>query len=288
MNDRISPAEWMLLSAYLDGQVNASEKARVETWLHTRPEIAEAYRSLRNTQLVLQHAPQHKAPRNFTLTAEMLPQPRRSFWLVPTLRFSSLAAAIAAVILFINPFAQSAAVAPMAAEAPQEALALSAKSGEEVTADSLSAEPTPTPAIIFWGTPANDTAAGIGGADYGGGARGMGGGGAEIEMFAMAATPANSERSMVMATEAPAEAPAPLDMQADSAAAGSALAENAEEGSGPILGVQSVPEAAAQSMTQAVSESASFPANRIWAGAVMAFALAALLTSFILAKTVKP
>ena len=85
MNDRISPAEWMLLSAYLDGQVNASEKARVETWLHTRPEIAEAYRSLRNTQLVLQHAPQHKAPRNFTLTAEMLPQPRRSFWLVPTL-----------------------------------------------------------------------------------------------------------------------------------------------------------------------------------------------------------
>jgi hypothetical protein len=288
MNDRISPAEWMLLSAYLDGQVNANEKARVESWLNTRPEIAEAYRSLRNTQLVLQQAPQYKAPRNFTLTAEMLPQPRRSFWLVPTLRFSSLAAAIAAVILFINPFAPSAAVAPMAAEAPQEAFALAAKNGEEVTADSLPAEPTPTPAIIFWGTPANDTAAGIGGADYGGGAGGMGGGGAEIEMFAAAATPANTERSMVMATEAPAEAPAPFDMQADSAAAGSALAENAEEGSGPILGVQSVPEAAAQSMTQAVSESASLPTNRIWAGAVMAFALAALLTSFVLAKTIKP
>lgn len=284
MKEPITQAEWTLLSAYLDGELNMRDKARVEEWLHTRSEVQQAYHSLQDTRRVLRSAPLHKAPRNFTLTPEMAPQPRRSFWLVPALRFSSAIAAILSVILFFNPFAPSAQMLPMAAaEVPQEEMALSAMSSEENAMDTgLQADESEPPAVIYWGTPPEPAADGVGGAEVGGLGGGGGGGGSDgIPMFT-AETPSIKR---TFATEMPSSEPS-ADKAADSQMT---QMETTTSASGPILGIQSEMDASAAAAEPAQSEAAQpFSAQTWYAIGLLALAAAALITSIILARIARP
>jgi anti-sigma factor RsiW len=63
-----------LLSAYLDGQLNPSDSARLETRLKTDPELASVMDDLRTARSYLRQLPQRRAPRNFTLTRKMVGQ----------------------------------------------------------------------------------------------------------------------------------------------------------------------------------------------------------------------
>ena len=56
------------LSAYIDGQLNAADAARLETRLKTDPELASVMNDLRAARGILRKLPARKAPRNFTLT----------------------------------------------------------------------------------------------------------------------------------------------------------------------------------------------------------------------------
>src|SRR5687768_11802266 len=71
------------LSAYLDGQLSPSDSARLESHLHSDPELASAYDELRSTRGILRKLPSRRAPRNFTLTRKMVgmkpPLPRTYF-----------------------------------------------------------------------------------------------------------------------------------------------------------------------------------------------------------------
>ena len=82
------------LSAYLDGQLDASNAARLEARLKTDAELASALRDLRAARGILKKLPARKAPRNFTLTRQMVglkpPLPRT----YPLLRFATAFAAI--------------------------------------------------------------------------------------------------------------------------------------------------------------------------------------------------
>lgn len=60
------------LSAYLDGQLNASETARVESRLKSDPELVSVLSELRAARSLLRKLPARKAPRNFTLTRKMV------------------------------------------------------------------------------------------------------------------------------------------------------------------------------------------------------------------------
>ena len=86
-----------LLSAYLDGQLSQSSRARLETRIHADPALASALEELRQTRTLLRHTPQRHAPRNFILTPRMAgirpPVPR----LVPVLSWASAVA----MLLFI-------------------------------------------------------------------------------------------------------------------------------------------------------------------------------------------
>lgn len=68
------------LSAYLDGQLSASDAARLEARLKTDPELDSVLSDLRATRGILKKLPARKAPRNFTLTRQMVglkpPMPR--------------------------------------------------------------------------------------------------------------------------------------------------------------------------------------------------------------------
>jgi hypothetical protein len=82
------------LSAYLDGQLDTSELARIESRLNSDPELASILNDLRATRGILRKLPTRKAPRNFTLTRQMVglkpPLPRT----YPVFRFATVFASL--------------------------------------------------------------------------------------------------------------------------------------------------------------------------------------------------
>lgn len=82
------------LSAYLDGQLSASDAAQMEARLKSDPELESALRDLSAARGILRKLPARKAPRNFTLTRQMVglkPPLPRSY---PLFRFATVFAAI--------------------------------------------------------------------------------------------------------------------------------------------------------------------------------------------------
>lgn len=104
------------LSAYLDGQLASTESARLESRLKTDPELESALRDLRAARGILRKLPARKAPRNFTLTRQMVglkpPLPRT----YSLFRFATAFAAILFVMSFsvnmLSPFVSFSASAP--------------------------------------------------------------------------------------------------------------------------------------------------------------------------------
>ena len=111
------------LSSYLDGQLSASESARVESRLSSDPELASAFNDIRAARSILRKLPARKAPRNFTLTRQMVglkpPLPRA----YSVFRFSTAFASFLLILTFaVNvlprlSFGAGAPAAPVAQEA---------------------------------------------------------------------------------------------------------------------------------------------------------------------------
>ncbi|MBC7876392.1 MAG: hypothetical protein H7Y59_04405 [Anaerolineales bacterium] len=120
------------LSQYIDGQLNSSDSKQLESRIASDPELASDLNEIRAARGILRKLPARKAPRNFTLTRQMvglkppLPQSYSFF------RFSSAFATVLLVLTFaansliprISSAAQSFSFgmggggAPDAAEAP--------------------------------------------------------------------------------------------------------------------------------------------------------------------------
>lgn len=125
MNTPLTPQDWEILSAYLDGQLTEAEQNRVRVLLERRPELREELEVLRRTRQVLRAAPRRRAPRNFTLTPAMARQVRPpSFWSrvsVPSFSFASALATLLFVLSFffrMTPLGTTN-LAPMMASAPE-------------------------------------------------------------------------------------------------------------------------------------------------------------------------
>jgi hypothetical protein len=240
MRPQLTPQDWETLSAYLDAQLAETEKRQIQDLMALRPELKQGLEDLRRTRAVLRAAPRRRAPRNFTLSAEMAHKARPRFrwgW-TPSFSFASGLAAVLLVLSFffrVN-LAQISLSAPMAAQAPM-ALAQQSEAYSN------------TPPIITWNQPG-----------YGGGAAsapaGAGAGDAldsagkaiappVVDSQALPQdTPAVTETEPVpdqqpglaAATVAPSEAPraaAPLAAQSTSEAVTNATGRE----SGPILGI---------------------------------------------------
>ena len=88
------------LSAYLDGELSEAESKRLETRLANDPQLASVLSDLRSARGILRKLPKRKAPRNFTLTRQMVglkPPLPRSYGFV---RFSTAFATVLLVISF--------------------------------------------------------------------------------------------------------------------------------------------------------------------------------------------
>ncbi len=121
----LSDNEIELLSAYLDGALTDSERAALEARLNAEPALRRELESLRQTVALIKTLPTMKAPRNFTLTREMIAasestisdaprmskfavrdgmpaKPARLFVFPTTAAFSALSAAAAVILLVIG------------------------------------------------------------------------------------------------------------------------------------------------------------------------------------------
>jgi hypothetical protein len=219
---------WQLLSAYLDGQLNEKAKRQAEELLRHNDQARDALVMLRRTRAILRATPMRKAPRNFTLKAEMV---KRT--IIPpftmVLRFSSAMAAL--LLIAVLAFDYLRLTAPMTAsraseDAVPEMMALEAPAAEMAPSEKR-AEPPP---IIFWGgLPPMMGAYGKGGGGagpfIGGGAEGPGygiGGGGGVPGYAPPVLPLPEE--ILPSQEAPRQP--------------SQVEREPLTGSGPILGVR--------------------------------------------------
>lgn len=88
-----------LLSAYLDGELKRSDLAKTESRLKSDPEFESAMKDLRATRTLLRRLPTRKAPRNFTLTREMVGQNPPLPRIYPIFR---LATVVATLLFFFS------------------------------------------------------------------------------------------------------------------------------------------------------------------------------------------
>ncbi len=187
MTTRISPDDWEILSAYLDGQVSAKEQDKLKQKLATEPEFQRALEELQRTKMVLRSAPRRRVPHNFTLTAAMVPQRKPWFRLVPTLSFASAMAGILLVLTFaFSSVASLASPGSLAAQPPQ-ATGAAGRTNLAVPQTDQTQPGANNPPIINWG------GGGFGGGGGGGGdgssATGIGGGAAEATAVPPEAVP---------------------------------------------------------------------------------------------------
>jgi len=129
----MNPHDLELLSAYLDGQLNSSDSARLESRLASDESLHTALENLRSTRSFLRQLPSRRAPRNFTLTPQMAgikpPTPRA----VPLFRFATAIATFLFIITFaINGLISLSAPAPFSAgaAAPMSAVQESAPAAQ--------------------------------------------------------------------------------------------------------------------------------------------------------------
>ena len=156
-----------LLSAYVDGQLSAGERARLETQLATDPALQAELEALRHTVALVRDLPPAPIPRNFILPQKMKPsvaarsrparrvRPRRA-WAAPLLTAATAAVSLLFVVVLASDLLLSGvggrAFAPAAVphkEAPQVAMEPSLVSEEvEVEAEEVGVEkaiPAATP-----------------------------------------------------------------------------------------------------------------------------------------------
>jgi hypothetical protein len=152
MNRKHSDKDLRLLSAYLDGELKESQKRIFEQRLAEDADLRERLENLRKTKSLLNWLPRVPAPRNFTLTPEMVPVRRRKRPLMMTLRWASSVAAILMVVLFS--FELLSGNMPLANQSPEADFVM-----EE---GAYTAEATPKP-LILWGAPGVGGAGGKGG-----------------------------------------------------------------------------------------------------------------------------
>jgi len=208
-NERRRINELNTLSAYLDNALNEKEAARLESRLDKEPELKEKLENLKRTKILLSRLNRVPAPRNYTLTPDMVKvRGQKNKPLFTTLRLASSFAAILLVVLFgVQLALQGGILAPrMQSDAPM------------MESARVEDETTPEP-LIFWAEP------GTGGAVP----EGFGGGSAESlpEDSFIPEEPAEEE-------EAPAEEPAMPEEQPDVESL--TPVQNLEDSS-PILGV---------------------------------------------------
>jgi hypothetical protein len=172
MNDSLSLQEFTLISSYLDDRLTPDQKALVEARIEKDSLFRASLEEIRYTRSLLRSLPRKRAPRNFTLSAGMVPQ-RRTLRLQPVFGFTSAIAAALTILIFAGSQWVPGFLNAKSSTATMVAMQSAPESTPQDTARSFAAA-TAVPPLILW----NGGAYGMGGGgDFGSAAEGIGGGG---------------------------------------------------------------------------------------------------------------
>jgi hypothetical protein len=156
MKAQISPKDWVLLSAYLDGELSARETARAEKKLRASQELRKTLEEMKRTRTLIQSLPRKRVPHSFALTpamAEGKPNPFQR--LFPVLSFVSVASIVAFIAIFLLQLTPN-----LSRDMTPMTLAMEAQAEKEM----LSSDTDTSPMIINWGgIPYQQAAPGMGG-----------------------------------------------------------------------------------------------------------------------------
>ncbi len=146
MKEQISRRDWERLSAYVDDQLSASERSRLETRLSSDPTLRKALDDLRMTRSAVKSLPRLRAPRNFTLTPEMAGQQIKTApRLFSTFRLASIVSTVLLVMVMLGDLIGFGRVGMMPAQemaAPAAPMEYEAMEQPETAAKEVEAEGT--------------------------------------------------------------------------------------------------------------------------------------------------
>jgi hypothetical protein len=237
MNERGRSRDLQHLSQYLDSRLNETQTRKLEARLAQDAALRERLENLRKTKLMLSRLSRVRAPRNFTLSPEMVKVRRKQRHpLTLAMRWATTVAAILLVVLFGADLLFKGPI--LARSSLQEAApAMEAMTLSEDMA--ANAEPTPEP-LILWGAP---NAPGRGGGDEAE-AFGLGGGGTGAVEEPITEAPVPIDEVPEEAPPGPVEA-TPQDTETFSKGTGESpiLGLNPDQG-GEIVSTSEAPAAA--------------------------------------------
>ncbi len=99
--NHLTDRDYELLSAYIDGELSATERANIERRLESDIVWQQEYEALRTTAQLVRDLPTLKAPRNFTLTPQMAQTARRITPLPKRRKTNYTAWAVLAAAVFV-------------------------------------------------------------------------------------------------------------------------------------------------------------------------------------------
>ncbi|MEW6716017.1 MAG: hypothetical protein AB1345_00710 [Chloroflexota bacterium] len=116
---KVKPRDWETLSAYLDGHLKPWQRRNIEARLERDTTLRERLEEMRRTRAELRSLPVVRAPRNFTLTPQMVGM-RPYSRAYPVLRLASALASVLFVLFVAGDFVWSQTLSrmPSLAEAP--------------------------------------------------------------------------------------------------------------------------------------------------------------------------
>ncbi len=138
MKKNLSPRDLENLSAYLDGELNAYSFNRMKNRIAHDPNLGAALDVLRETKSVLQHAPKRRAPRNFSITPQMLAKSTLVPRSTPVLNYAAIFAVLLLFFALLLPIGFGMGGGAMA-PAPEE-MAMEVPAAEEPAAEEAAAE----------------------------------------------------------------------------------------------------------------------------------------------------
>ena len=142
MKMRISSKDLIKISAYLDGELSASEKRTFEKRLRSDKHLQNALREMQTTKTMMRLLPRKRAPRSFTISESMVKQLSSPFnRLIPVFSYTSAASFVLALVLLLVNFLPAFSGANMSAPAFESAMEMEAT-------DMIMEEEAP--AIILW------------------------------------------------------------------------------------------------------------------------------------------
>jgi hypothetical protein len=256
MKTQLSRQDWQQLSAYLDGQLSATEKERLETRLRSQANLRSGLEEINQTRTILRSVPLRKVPHNFILTRAMVAEQTRprSAWF-PVLGFTSLVSLVLLVAVSLL-FQFQAGAAPAAAPIAMQA-ARSNQAG--------AAQPTSPPMIIQWGN------GGVGGGGDGSAqplsanppqAFGMGGGPPQVPQTNSLMNGQATPEAGIESVSAPTEAGVPNMAAPNAVPPGEAPAATSEPAlAAPPLEDTPTPPAGAVAQEKTVNNQAEGPVN---------------------------